>query len=233
MNSCTDKILKTGEFMIFVWAVLWAASSALAYYFCAYRFLPEMENGGKKITKERHGIAVMGLCSFLAGSAALIVFSTQDEVTLIAILKIAVVFSVLAIIVVTDVNDHIIPNYCSIVLVAARGISFIAELFLYKELAFSGLLSSVISASICLCILMVSYWITHGGIGYGDIKFFSALGFLCGIYTAVFTMLFSMLFCAVVSCVLLLTKKKTIRDSIPMGPFIMAGFYVVVILGVG
>ena len=41
------------------------------------------------------------------------------------------------------------------------------------------------------------------------------------------------LFCALVSGALLLTKKKSIKDSIPMGPFILAGFYTVVILGVG
>ena len=219
--------------MIIVWTLLWAVSTALTNYFIVYRFLPEEKAADVYITKGKRGLLTMGLCSALAGSAALIVFSTQEEVTLIAILKIAVVFSVLSIIVVTDINAHIIPNYCSVVFLAARAISFAAELYLYKELAFSGLLSSVISAGICFSFLIVSSWITHGGIGYGDIKFFTSLGFLCGIQTAVFTLLFAMLFCAAVSGVLLLTKKKSIRDSIPMGPFILAGFYTVVILGVG
>lgn len=219
--------------MIIVWILLWAASTALTNYFVVYRHLPEEKTPGMYITKGTRGIATIVLCTALAGSAALIVFLTQEEVTLIAILKIAIVFSVLSIVVVTDINAHIIPNYCSVIFFAARLVFFVMELYLYKELAFSGLLSSVISAGVCFSFLMISSWITHGGIGYGDIKFFTSLGFLCGIHTAVFTLLFSMLFCALVSGALLLTKKKSIKDSIPMGPFILAGFYTVVILGVG
>ena len=131
----------------------------------------------------------------------------------------------------TDGNCKVIPNSYSVLLLGIRTLLLIPEGVMAVEQLPERIIGSVVSLVICLAFLLLMRKITGGGLGYGDVKFLSALSFLCGIYAAIGTMLIALLICVVCSGVLIARKKKTWKDTLPFGPFLFIGLWVTVILG--
>lgn len=125
-----------------------------------------------------------------------------------------------------DYREHRIPNLFPVVM-ALSGMILLAIGYLTKQPgAVSYIVSSAMSAGGCVLFLTVASFLSKGGIGAGDIKLLGALGLLCGVYTICETAFLSVLLCALVSVVLLLMKKKTLKGALPFGPFILLGFAV-------
>jgi prepilin signal peptidase PulO-like enzyme (type II secretory pathway) len=72
--------------------------------------------------------------------------------------------------------------------------------------------------------------LTRGGLGMGDVKLFGALGFLVGLYATISTLFLALLICVAASFVLLIAKKRGLKDKLPFAPFILAGFTAAMIL---
>jgi leader peptidase (prepilin peptidase) / N-methyltransferase len=62
--------------------------------------------------------------------------------------------------------------------------------------------------------------VTQGGMGIGDVKFVTVLGFWLGIIGMAETLLLSFVLGGIVGTFLLVTGKKRRKDAIPFGPFI-------------
>ena len=90
--------------------------------------------------------------------------------------------------------------------------------------AFGYLQSSLFAAAVTAACLVVGAVLSHQGIGAGDIKLLAALGLMGGVTIVGGTIFFAMLPCALVSAGLLITKKKTMREAIPFGPFLLIGY---------
>lgn len=131
-----------------------------------------------------------------------------------------------------DLKTHTIPNALSLYLLVAR-IFFIPFEFVYqREVITTLLLSSVIGGIAMFLILYMIHRITKSGFGMGDVKLLSALGIMVGISSCLTTILFGMIVAALLGIAMILLKRKTRKDSIPFGPFILIGFIISVILGV-
>ena len=167
-------------------------------------------------------ILVAMICGYVSGNR---------EDAFVSIFKMLLTLDVLSVVTITDIKLYKIPNLCILVLLAGRCLSIIPELVINDGTLVMGLLNSVIAGALSLLFLLLMSKITHGGIGYGDIKLFGALGFLCGVHAVVYTLLISFFLCAVASAMLLLTKKKHLKDGLPMGPFIWIGFAITIIVG--
>lgn len=123
-----------------------------------------------------------------------------------------------------DYIEHRIPNLFPGVL-AVLAMLFLAAGFLIKQDGASAyVFSSVFAALACSVCLIVSNFLSHQGIGLGDIKLITALALMGGVYIAGGTLFFSMTACALVSSCLLITKKKTMKEAVPFGPFILLGY---------
>lgn len=164
--------------------------------------------------------AVCGYFAFLHGTSGTNIF------------RILLVMGVLACVFVTDWEWKIIPNYCLLILVIGQVMAMIFDLIWYREEVITTIIGSVIAAVVCLIIFLIIAKISRGGIGYGDVKLFGSIGFVCGLNAVLYTVLFSFVICAIVSGVLLITKKKGMKDSLPLGPFILIGYGIAVILAV-
>lgn len=162
------------------------------------------------------------ICGYISGMR-------QDD--LINIFKMVGALCVLSVISITDIALYKIPNACVLILLVLRIASIVPELFINDRSILQGLLNSCIAGIVSLIFLLFVSKITHGGIGLGDVKLFGAFGFLCGVNATVYTLVLSFLFSAIVSVVLLITKKKQLKDGLPMGPFIWFGFALSIILG--
>lgn len=162
-----------------------------------------------------------GWCGYVAGGHGIPLVNTW---------KMTITSLVLACIFITDYEIFMIPNLCPAILGIAGIIFTILDFVINGESAIAGFLSNLIALIISLIVLLIMSKVTKGGLGMGDVKLFSTLGFLCGIYALLYTLLFSFVSCALVSTVLLIIKKKHLKDALPMGPFIWLGFHVAVLL---
>lgn len=68
--------------------------------------------------------------------------------------------------------------------------------------------------------------VTKGkGMGMGDIKLSFLLGFVLGLQGAIVGLAAAFVLGAIVGTILVITKIKKMKSSIPFGPFLIAGFY--------
>ena len=163
--------------------------------------------------------------------AAVCGYSAADHaVSAISLLRMMLTFAVLSCVFVTDLEFFLIPDFCSLMLLAFRAVTIICEFIWLPDSAMLYLIDSVVALVICLILMFGMALITRRGIGMGDVKLFSCIGFMCGIRAAYFTLALAFVVCALVSTVLLLMKKKQLKDVLPMGPFIWLGFGISVFL---
>ena len=74
--------------------------------------------------------------------------------------------------------------------------------------------------------------IVKKALGMGDVKMFFVIGLLYGLENTYTILLVSMLIMAIVSVILLITKKATKKSAVPMAPFVAVGLLINIILGV-
>ncbi len=176
-------------------------------------------------------IVLIGIMVAFAVGCGMSVWRFKTEWISIAILLVTHTF--LAVSALVDYKYYKIPNYCIIGMVAARAVLSVAEILVYGWPVFwDGIVECVITAVVGVIVLLTISKVTHGGIGYGDIKLMGGVAFLCGLRAFLYSFLLGMVFCAVLSIVLLTMKKKKAKDEVPMAPFIYMGFAVAIILGI-
>lgn len=146
------------------------------------------------------------------------------------LLKMTLTAVVLSCVLVTDAKLNLIPNPCPLVLLGGRLVILVFEFIRTGKIALIGLADSGIAMLLGFLILLIASKLSHGGVGMGDIKLYAALGFMLGVSPVCFVLLFGFFLCALVSTVLLILKKKQLKDSLPMGPFIWAGYGLAVLL---
>lgn len=143
--------------------------------------------------------------------------------------KVTLAVAVLGVAFVTDLSLMIIPNSLALVLMGGRLVTVLLEFIFYPDTLLPQLINSVITIVVTLCSLLILSLITRGGIGMGDVKIFSALGFLLGGRAVLSVLLLSLIAGAICSTILLITKKKGLRDLLPLGTFIIYGLGLAVI----
>ena len=144
--------------------------------------------------------------------------------------KMTVTFAVLAGVFITDLELFLIPNLYSLIIIGAKLLSLVLEWIFLPEAVLGNLIDGVFALVSCLALLLVMSRITKGGLGMGDVKLFSSIGFLCGMRTACYSLVLSFVFCALCSTVFLITRKKQMKDALPLGPFILIGFGISILM---
>ena len=143
--------------------------------------------------------------------------------------KLLIGFSCIASVALVDYKRHVIPNIIPTIMASARTAIFAIEIFLHRDDAAISGLASIVAGVAILAVLSIIYKLMRGGFGLGDLKLLSALGFLCGPYAVLSIVMFALIICAIVSVFFILIKKKTMRDVLPFGPFILLGSIVTLI----
>jgi Flp pilus assembly protein protease CpaA len=125
-----------------------------------------------------------------------------------------------------DIKDRIIPNQLVLFLFVTRLI-----LLWYSNLQMDVFInfmnySPFIGFLIGGGVLLVSKILSKSGIGYGDVKFFAMIGFFVGETGIISVLFYTFILISLVACGLLLTKKLTIRDTLPLAPFAFLGLQI-------
>jgi len=141
------------------------------------------------------------------------------------------VMSYLVLIFFHDFDYMLIPDA---VVYPAIIVTFAYQAYLYvgSPLSFaspkSPITSALAGALIAAVFFLVLIWISRGKwIGGGDIKLGFLAGAVVGFPKIIFVLFFTYMIGAVVSLLLVATKKKTWKSQIPFGPFMVAGILIV------
>lgn len=182
---------------------------------------PEDEEMGKQLGPQQ--ILALALLVTLADTVTVwrLFLTVHDPLNL---LKLSLALVILTGCACVDGVEHRIPNFLSGTL-ALSALALLAAGFLTGQTgAFGYLQSSLFAAAVTAACLVVGAVLSHQGIGAGDIKLLAALGLMGGVTIVGGTIFFAMLPCALVSAGLLITKKKTMREAISFGPFLLIGY---------
>lgn len=124
-----------------------------------------------------------------------------------------VVISGLIVIFFTDLKYRIIPDQVVLFLI----ILILLYLFINRTDIWLYLLSGLTMSSFLLMLLLI----TRGrGMGLGDVKFAFLMGLILGFPSIIIAFYLSFLTGALFSLILILSGKKTIKATIPFGPFL-------------
>lgn len=129
-----------------------------------------------------------------------------------------------------DTIEHRIPNLFTGLTALLAALFLITGFVTAQVGAYGYLNSSLFAAAASAAVLTIGSVLSHHGIGIGDIKLISALGLMGGVYITGGTLFFATLLCALFSIWLLITRKKTMKESVPFGPFILFGYMLTICL---
>lgn len=154
--------------------------------------------------------------------AAMICYCETSAGLAVMLISLAFFLPVIAVI---DYENKTIPNYLLSQLAVAGIVGYIVfflterDNFLYR--VSGGCLTGLGLFAVLLLVALLSK-----GLGGGDVKLFGLIGFMCG-YTISISILFWSLVCSMIAAVILLMKKKKgKKDTLPFGPFILAGYLI-------
>ena len=174
---------------------------------------------------------IVFLAALFAVSSILAHFIYTNTVYYVDFAKILLIYAMGLAAMVVDLRYHRIPNVIPLILLAGRGITIAYEFLFLKEIAMTRLISSLLGCVLIFIVLFAISRIMHNGIGLGDVKLLSAIGFLGGMYSVCSILLLGLFSSCIFSIVLLVSKQKKVKDSIPFAPFIYVGIIITIILG--
>ena len=223
--------------MSIIIGIIWGIVSALLIFISTKYYIPRLSRrSSDKLSNEKGKISrtnkIVIILLIVLFSVICGYFTSENATSVINITRIAIAFFVLLLVAQTDYTYMIIPNLCSEILLAASVISILAELILDRDNVAAWTLNCILSALVTLIILTLMSKLTKGGIGLGDVKIFSSLSFFCGFRCVFATIMMALIICALVSIVLILLKKKTMKDALPLGPFIYFGYGISIIMAI-
>ena len=143
----------------------------------------------------------------------------------------ALIASILIAVAGIDFKEQIIPDSLVLSILVIEALHKALNYFINgisPELV-NSLLGLAVAGGIFLLIVLVS----KGGMGEGDVTLIGALGFVLGVKGILLTIFFSFILGAIISIFLLASGLKTRKDPIPFGPFIILGFFIVLLWGNG
>lgn len=121
-----------------------------------------------------------------------------------------------------DIKTRKISNHILLILIGIRIIFFVIEIILEPSFLHYNLYLMLVGCLIGGGILLICRIIIKNSIGMGDIKLFGVLGMYFG-YDILYVMFFSFLCSAFYSIVMIVKKKKSRKDTIPLAPFVFLG----------
>lgn len=165
---------------------------------------------------------------------------TSNVFSLLAVCAILACAAAMIVVVVTDINYHIILNgsvlflaVLGIALTLARnGLVCIAGDGACASFSFYGVAMDV-AASMGAVLFLFALWFFSKGraMGFGDVKLIGATSLLLGFPLSILALLFSFWLGGIWGIGLLITKMRDLKSQIAFGPFIIAGTVLAFLFG--
>lgn len=184
-------------------------------------------------SKGKFGTFEIVYCTFMfaltVAASFLFVTVYKDNSVLLSIKRMALL-SVIWPLAYIDAKTYRIPNAFIVFGLICRVIILAFEMIFEYHFVWSVLVSEVVTALALLFAALLCSLCIKNSIGFGDIKLFVVMGLLLG-FEGIWGAIIVSLIVTFIMCVyVLVTKKKSRKDSIPFAPAIVIGTYLSVCL---
>lgn len=180
-----------------------------------------------KVLNEKHIACICAMVFLFCGTASWRI--SQGVTDTVNLCRMHVALFGLTGVACVDYREHRIPDFISgmmaLIGIALFGVGYVTG----QEGIVAYITNAVVTAVAVIMLMLIASVLTGGGIGMGDIKLLASLALLGGTLLLIETVFFSAVYSALAAAGLLLSKQKTLKDAIPYGPFIWAGFLTTVI----
>ena len=154
-------------------------------------------------------------------AALLLLRATKKDPLILIDWELIIIFGYIA--AYSDFFHQIVPNRLVLVMLGVWIVVMIPQLFLRTDETVPFLFSSLMGLLFCGIIFLLVYLVSRKGIGGGDVKFMSAAGLYLGIRSSMTSMLLGSILAAAVGLTMILLKRITPKERIPLIPFLYAG----------
>lgn len=148
------------------------------------------------------------------------------------IVKYLVLVEALFLIAWKDNKEKIILNKHLLWMAGFRAFLLVIEWIAYPTYGFSILSGSLMGMLMGFLVFGLCYLVSRGGMGAGDVKLVTVLGFYLGGAVIMPVMILVVLSSAIYSIVNLARKKTNLKAEIPFAPFVLIGTILAMMLGV-
>ena len=124
---------------------------------------------------------------------------------------------------VMDLREKRVPNKLVLAMLIAWILIMVPQLFLKTESAVTQLWHSAAGFLISSLLFLLVYFISRKGLGGGDVKLMGVAGLYLGWEGVLPTIFIGSVLAALTGGILVLAKKITMKDSIPLVPFLYVG----------
>lgn len=138
-------------------------------------------------------------------------------------LKRIILLAILFVVAFIDYKKFIIPNQVIVFALLVRFGFYIAEFFIDTEQFWVTLKNHLLALGIVVVFFIVGVLIVKNGLGMGDVKLMIVMCLYQGFSGVISSLFFSLCVAFVLSIGLLISKKKTKKDSIAFAPSILCG----------
>ena len=140
------------------------------------------------------------------------------------ILQIVLIFSLMLVFSI-DYRYELIPDECHIIIALTGLVNLFFDLANWKSYLIGALIGG---GSFYILGLLALIIYKKEGMGFGDVKLMTSLGFFFGIKNILVITILSFAISAVVSILLIVLKKKKLDSYIPFGPFIVVSTILII-----
>ena len=192
-----------------------------ARWLCDYGETPPPEMLGRRLSPAPAGVA-LGIVL----SIAFLLLGFQYHAPNAAFFLLCAACLPLAFAAVSDLKYHIIPDQCLPAALLPAVVLYVLTLCgrsNFYSSAYSPFLGAVTGGGLWLLIGFIGNLIYHReSIGFGDVKIFAVIGFLCGFPNIFLVFLIGILLSGIHFIVLMLLHKISPDQYMPMGPYLCA-----------
>jgi len=153
-----------------------------------------------------------------------------DKVSVLSLLQIALLIVLSYIAMVIDINTKRIPNGLILIMLAGWLLTTIPMVFFDTENGIRMLIDSIYGLLLGGGLFLLVYLLSRKGLGGGDVKFMSAAGLYLGLSGTIPAILLGTTIAALTGLILILLKRITRKDTIPLAPFLFIGIIITVFL---
>lgn len=136
----------------------------------------------------------------------------------------------LSVLTITDYKKKLVPNKVLLVLLLLWAV--VISIFSLMDIgnSLTLIMDTAVGGGIAGLLFFVSYLMSKGQLGAGDVK----LAFLMGLYLmstrALLAFLIGTTLCFIYSFTMVIFKKLTLKDQVPLVPFLAMGAFIVILL---
>lgn len=201
-----------------------AALISFGYVYCCYYLGKEKQFTSilimLKLTKMKVFYLILSIISILS---LILIFEEMYDIDIFTKIKLLSLVSFLIPAAAIDLRKQVIPNQLLFFSLTFRVLLLVFEFIFSTSTIFLILTDSIAGAVIISAFFLLLYFVFKNSIGMGDIKLFAIMGLYQGLWGVINSVFFSLMTSFLISIGLLVTRKKSRKDTISFAPSILLG----------